>query len=69
MSLTGTYVWTDGRMVKVSDKPLNVRAADATDLAAKPFKEKVMEGYRRQEAAGNFKSGWKPETIKRTWNN
>lgn len=49
MSITGTYVYRDGKMVKLTEKP---PMRGTPDIVMKSFKEQAMYGYRRSEEKG-----------------
>lgn len=64
MILTGTYVYRDGRMVKLAERP---PMRGTPDMAVKSFQEQAMYGYRRVEEKGQRFLG-KRDGIGRIWN-
>jgi hypothetical protein len=64
MSNTGTYVYRDGRMVKVTEKP---PLRGTPDMAVKSFRDQAMYGYRRVEEKGQRFLG-KRSGIEKVWN-
>lgn len=63
MNKTGTYVWRDGRLLRISDKVPHKGTAREATLS---FQEQVMRGYNRVADKGQRTLGTRAG-IERIW--
>lgn len=63
MSVTGTYAYRDGRLVRITEKP---PLRGTPDAAVRSFRENAMYGYKRIEEKGQRFLGTR-KTIERAW--